>query len=127
MHPLTFTRDRRQAKGADTAHAKGLRDPRAEAFKSEIAAYKTREPYAVIGEYQLDRPDGQHYVFRVRIFEEPDPRWGLIAGDFVHNIRSALDYLAWQLVILNGKRPNSAVQFPIFTTCGEFVTKGKRM
>jgi len=40
-------------------------------------------------------------------------RFGLIAGDFLQNIRSSLDYLVWQLVIANGKKPGRCNAFPI--------------
>jgi hypothetical protein len=39
--------------------------------------------------------------------------WGLSVGDIVHSLRAALDYLAWQLVILNGREPNSGTYFPV--------------
>ncbi|HEX6687489.1 MAG TPA: hypothetical protein VF085_02360 [Solirubrobacterales bacterium] len=37
----------------------------------------------------------------------------LIAGDAVHNIRTALDYLAWQLVLKGGQTPGKRTEFPI--------------
>ncbi len=98
-----------------------------EAFKAEITAYQRREPHTIVGDFELERPDGQHYVFRARIFEEPDPRWGLIAGDFTHNIRSALDYLAWQLVILAGNTPTKRTQFPIFSLPDHFTKRSGPM
>ena len=42
------------------------------------------------------------------------PEWSPIIGDIVHNWRSALDHLAYQLVIKNGKTPCIRTQFPIF-------------
>jgi hypothetical protein len=39
------------------------------------------------------------------------PELGLILGDFVHNVRSALDYVMWELVP-DGSR-GSHTQFPI--------------
>jgi hypothetical protein len=38
---------------------------------------------------------------------------GLRIGDVVHNARSALDHLVWQLVIANGERPGIWNQYPI--------------
>jgi hypothetical protein len=38
----------------------------------------------------------------------------LIIGDAVHNLRSALDHLAWQLVEAGGGTPNPHTYFPIF-------------
>jgi hypothetical protein len=39
---------------------------------------------------------------------------GLITGDIIHNLRSCLDHLAWQLVDANGGKPSSHTMFPIF-------------
>ncbi len=36
-----------------------------------------------------------------------------LVGDIVHNLRSALDHLAWQLVLLDGGTPTQATQFPL--------------
>jgi hypothetical protein len=44
------------------------------------------------------------------------PNWPVIVGDFVHNARSALDHLAWQLVLDNGERPGIHTKFPIEVT-----------
>lgn len=42
--------------------------------------------------------------------------WSLILGDFLTNLRAALDHLAWQLVILEGGTPDKSTQFPIRET-----------
>jgi hypothetical protein len=44
-------------------------------------------------------------------------------GDAVHNLRSALDHLVWQLVEANGGKPNSKTEFPIFENAKEYVAK----
>jgi hypothetical protein len=36
-----------------------------------------------------------------------------IVGDFFHNTRSALDHLAWQLVLHNGLEPTDRTAFPV--------------
>jgi len=56
--------------------------------------------------------------------EQPplDPRFTLILGDCIHNIRSALDHLVAQLAILNGA-PNEAIKktaFPVCLSPGDF-------
>ncbi len=43
-----------------------------------------------------------------------DPDTELILGDCVHNLRSALDHLAYQLVVLNKRTPDRRSNFPIF-------------
>jgi hypothetical protein len=45
-----------------------------------------------------------------------DPTLPLIIGDCIHNLRSALDHLVYQLAILNGAGPDAAgkTSFPIY-------------
>lgn len=51
-------------------------------------------------------------LFVARI--EPVPNdVSLILGDAIHNLRSALDHLAWQLVEAGGGTPNKDTYFPI--------------
>lgn len=55
---------------------------------------------------------------RLRVDEEPSARlWSLLFGDFVHNLRSALDALVWELATQNGQLPANPteVAFPICT------------
>jgi hypothetical protein len=84
----------------------------AEELGREITAWNDRYPYGHTSEFD---PDTSTYVFRYRIFEPPPPSWSVIIGDIVHNLASALDHLAWQLVILNGCEPiERQTAFPIF-------------
>ena len=60
---------------------------------------------------------------KIRVFVERAPsfpvHWSLIAADAFQNLRTALNYLAWELATWNLKRkgemrdPNSQTQFPI--------------
>jgi hypothetical protein len=76
--------------------------------------YLTSEPkpYAVRGQFHPDRGE---YVFVGKILRPlPDTvHWGVVLGDVLHNFRSALDHLVWQLVLLNGKKGSTDNQFPI--------------
>jgi hypothetical protein len=58
--------------------------------------------------------EGRRHIYR--LVEQPmlPPHWPAVFGDFVHNLRSALDHLAWQLVKLNRGSPNESTQFPIW-------------
>lgn len=40
----------------------------------------------------------------------------MLVGDYVHNVRSALDHVVWQLVIANRGAPGRHTQFPIALT-----------
>lgn len=69
--------------------------------------------------------DPGNYSFEVRIeAAEPPNRllWGVILGDVIHNLRSALDHLVWQLVLLGAERiPGRQHQFPIALTEAEYL------
>jgi hypothetical protein len=68
------------------------------------------------------------HVFWLDLAKEPPLReWGLIAGDVLHNLRSALDCLAWQLARINyrGEPPESEahrINFPIRTKSEDFAS-----
>ena len=42
------------------------------------------------------------------------------AGDMIHNLRSALDHLAWQLVLANAMTPSGDTSFPIAESLKKF-------
>lgn len=77
--------------------------------KSEVASI-TAEP----------NPQGTKYVFRVNeVIEWPAVEWGIIIGDTVHCLRSALDQLVYGLAREPGKR----TAFPVCLTEREWVTE----
>lgn len=76
----------------------------------ELAEYVNRQPYVT---FIQDKPELQSYAVTARLHEAPPPRLALLAGDFLNNAHGALDYLAWQLVIREQKRPGSNSSFPI--------------
>lgn len=82
-----------------------------------------KAPWTMRGEF---RPERREFAFVGRMLQEPDEvlRWGAILGDAVHNIRSALDQLVWQLVLLNGNTPARANQFPICDTEVDYLGDG---
>ena len=53
------------------------------------------------------------YVFRFSRIPTLRPVLGAVIGDAIHNLRVALDHLAWQLVIASGGKPNDSTAFPI--------------
>ena len=97
----------------------------AEALGSEIQAWFARHPYEVFGEYQPGPPE--LYVFKVRFLEEIPASWGIILGDFAHNARSALDHLAYQVVMDgNGGKHEELTQFPIVVSPFDWPRQAKR-
>jgi hypothetical protein len=79
-------------------------------LRSELSEFASRLPYVI--EDGIESPSGDR-VLRVRFRERIDPRWAAIVGDVVHNLRSALDLLAWQLVLSNGGTPDQNTAFPV--------------
>ena len=72
-------------------------------------------PYAIRHNFHLER--GEHRF-------DIEPRWspkaalriGVMIGEIVHDLRSALDNLVWQLVILNGQvSPDRGHSFPLWS------------
>jgi hypothetical protein len=55
------------------------------------------------------------------------PEWPIIVGEIVHNLRSALDHLVWELVIVEtGKSPvTNKTGFPVFVDQDGFNGRGK--
>lgn len=55
--------------------------------------------------------------------------WSVTIGEIVHNLRSALDHLVWQLVRDNGGQPSGANMFPIVSLANrddwERISKNK--
>ena len=49
--------------------------------------------------------------------------FGIIIGEVIHQLRSALEHTVWQLVILNGKSPDKRTGFPIFWNAASDKTK----
>ncbi|GLK79788.1 hypothetical protein [Methylopila turkensis] len=74
------------------------------------ADFATRNAYELT--HDIDPQTGEN-VFRMLV-HEPIPRdVSSIAGDAVHNLRTALDYLVCDLVRANGKTPHQNGGFPI--------------
>ncbi len=104
-----------------------------DALQASIGDFVGRDPYEIVRGF--DAEANQHVV-RVKVREWPSLEWSPMIGDVVHNMRSALDHLAWQLVIKNGRAPSGGNLFPIFTkdpfdpaahaTEGEFRTARRR-
>lgn len=91
-------------------------------LKASIGETLYTHPYRF--DSHMDAETGD-YVITVHDLPDMPPDWSLRVGDVVHNLRSALDHLAWQLVILDGGCPDEKTQFPIhespFNKKGEWI------
>jgi hypothetical protein len=82
-----------------------------DALYAEIGAFIESEPHEIVSEFDAETLTR---TFALRVLKEPDETaWAVLLGDFVHNLRSALDHLIWQLVLLNSAKPGDQNQFPI--------------
>jgi hypothetical protein len=79
-------------------------------LKKELAEYFQDAPGKLV-EAPESTPEKPILGFQLK--GSVPARFALIAGDFLQNIRSSLDYLVWQLVIANGTRPGRCNAFPI--------------
>lgn len=73
-----------------------------------IASDVTR---SIVGAPAEDDPST--LIYRVTRVPDIDPMIAAITGDIVHNLRSALDHLAWQLVVLDNGQPTRDTMFPL--------------
>ncbi|MCL4369267.1 MAG: hypothetical protein M1337_08930 [Actinobacteria bacterium] len=86
-----------------------------ELLETDSTAFYAQKP----GPFAVDREvEGLYHVLRHRVVREPPlDLWSLIIGDVVHNARSALDHLAWQLAERHSPdrpQPDRLTMFPIF-------------
>lgn len=103
MHPLDGPRAKTERA---TSQLRALNDEMRRCFELT--------PYLVV----MAEFDGQagHYNLRVHGGPVDFPyAWGVLIGEIAHNLRSALDGLAWQLALLNTADPFARTQFPIFS------------
>lgn len=79
-------------------------------LESIIGPISRLRPHPFIGEIHAG---GRDHIYRWNNPPVLDPDAELILGDCVHNLRSALDHLAYQLILLNKKMPNNTSNLPI--------------
>jgi hypothetical protein len=77
-------------------------------INEEIVAYARRNPYTAT---RIQLPDGKNQIgCRFQITEQPNPMIAVMLGDFIHNLRSALDYI---VVACVPKQRRKYAGFPI--------------
>lgn len=57
--------------------------------------------------------ENRDQVTRIRFKSARSADLSAIAGDAIHNLRSALDHLVWELVTLNGGIGSRSTAFPV--------------
>lgn len=86
-----------------------------DAIAAWVAGYNARgeEPLTYTSSVE-GRGKRQRRVKRFDRVDPSPPRWGAIAGDAVHNTRSALDHLICALALLNESESVNDNAFPIY-------------
>lgn len=77
------------------------------------------KPYAV--HCETDSNTG-YLVYKITRIDPPPPVIALLTGDTIHNLRSALDHLVYQLVLVNGAVPTKQTAFPVFDDAVSYKT-----
>lgn len=86
-------------------------------LKEEIRALIRNESFPTV--YEYDSANG-HHIWKLANDPPSLARLSLIAGDCIHNLRSALDNMVCKLIIQNGNIPNNRNEFPIFDSEHQF-------
>jgi hypothetical protein len=84
----------------------------------ETAFLKRRPNYV-----RFDKESEPPWVLLRAVIEPVPLVFSTIAGDVVHNLRSALDHLAWQIVLSEESQPGRHTFFPICAAEADFDSK----
>lgn len=79
------------------------------ALNRGIAQHLEGNAYSLVGNFEPEA--SEDFVVRVHARRPISTNWPLMIGEIAHNLRSALDHLAWQLA---GPNPPAKTGFPIF-------------
>ena len=101
----------------------------------QLSAYRKSNPYSVRVHPDVDaatgQPVGRLIAVRNLGVPDPDPSTALLAGEAVYQMRSALDHLIHQLVIIAGNEGkligSRRHQFPIFENRKGYVKRAPGM
>ncbi|MDP9206250.1 MAG: hypothetical protein M3P12_12505 [Gemmatimonadota bacterium] len=81
------------------------------ALDADVRQFLEAGPYVARAEYNEETGED---LYRAHVIREPPPRISVIVGEIVHDLRSALDHLAWQLT--RPERQTNHTGFPIFSS-----------
>jgi len=83
-----------------------------EEIKQYLVAYYASDVYQLAGIYDPRGIEGQQLYFAGAIVPPP-VRFFTLVGDVLHELRSVLDQLAWQLVCEIGNTPSEDTRWPL--------------
>ena len=94
-------------------------------IKAELSAFVKSDVYVPKIEFNTDT----HWLtISVHVKKNPPLMWGVQIGEIIHNLRSALDHIVWELFMLDNLRQparGTRLQFPIFETMAGFDGRGR--
>jgi hypothetical protein len=102
------------------------------ALDKRVERFVKADSHTIYSDYD---PKTAEQILRIRPIRHPPlERWGLLLGDIVHNLRSALDHIVWDLTIRHrGQMPPypletdwRGIEFPIFLEKPYFLYGNKR-
>jgi hypothetical protein len=79
-------------------------------LQEQVAVFLKDDAHDFRHHYDLK---ASRYSLSIEVRRELPVMWSVIVGDLVHNLRSGLDHLMWQLVLAGGGKPNGATAFPV--------------
>jgi hypothetical protein len=98
-----------------------------DALKAEIARYYDTHPAEFVADPTIHTDsDGEQYVFGRFKSAPPPGHISVVIGDVLQNLRSALDYLVWELVLANKQQPGKKNSFPICDSAKGFANELRR-
>lgn len=90
-------------------------------FQDKLKLFLERKPYELLNQ---DDTNQDELKFMIRIRESPPTELVGFAEAFIQDIRSSLDFLAWELSLLTTKDPPENTQFPIYMEPDKFKKNG---
>lgn len=108
----------------DSVHLKVARaEYHAKRFRKRAEAYAAKEPYSAVGKIDQIR---NRAVYIAQVKEEPPDELRVVVGDCIHNLRAALDNLAYALAVRQSGSPppnERSICFPIRDTPNMFPSQ----
>lgn len=94
------------------------------ALHHAISAFLEANPYGATFEHNA--ASGEQIV-RIQISDvQPPLEWSILLGEVLHNLRSALDHVVWQLILHDGGQPRPKVSgFPVYTDEPSYRRSGR--
>ena len=83
-------------------------DHHIEDLKSHLGIFIARKPYRLVPGFD---PDGGQPIIQIKYKEAIPDGFAVVIGDAVHNLRTALDHMIWELVGF-GRKPHPNLKFP---------------